>query len=498
MAETSFEPRHNEMGRHMISGIFNSGLLQVVKVLCQFVSVIVLSRLLPPSDFGILAMVSPVYGFITMFQDLGLSQATVQKPGLNHGEVNAFFWINVAVGLLLTIFIIAISPVVGWYYGEPRTVPLTMAMGLLILVGAAGNQPGAILTRRMEFGVAAVLGALGAIAGLAVSIAGALILKNYWALYWGTAAGIILPVIGVWIATGWKPSLPRRVPGLRAMLQFGGHLTGANVATYFAGNMDNVLIGHRWGDHDLGLYDRAYKLLLFPLQRIAGPITSILIPVLSRLTSEPEQYRSIFFKTVRQLTLAIWPGIIWAIVLADILVPMLLGKQWVNTVPIFQPLAISGLVQIVNYPLGPLLISQGRAVEFARWSIVSTIICIISFLIGLPYGPVGVATAFAICVYMLTPFFWWYATRSGPIGRWDIPRAILPQSAGALASGLALLGYRTLVHAPPLFLLSGGLILSYAVTVLTMCLSPAGRETLKQTMEAGRRILGHMRLKSEN
>ena len=99
-------------------------------------------------------MVGPVSGFVALFQDLGLSQATIQKPQLSHEEVNAFFWINVGVGAALTAVIVAISPLVGWYYGEPHVVPLTAAMGLLIMLSSLGNQPGAILMRRMEFGVA--------------------------------------------------------------------------------------------------------------------------------------------------------------------------------------------------------------------------------------------------------------------------------------------------------------------------------------------------------
>jgi PST family polysaccharide transporter len=326
--QCTFEPKHNEMARHIASGIFNSGIVQTVRVLCQFGSVVILSRLLPPSDFGLMAMVSPVYGFVVLFQDLGLSQATIQKPNLTHGEVNAFFWINVAAGALLAALVLAVSPLVGWYFGDPRVVPLTSAMALLILVGSAGNQPGAILTRRMEFGVAAWTGVLGAVAGLAISIIMALIIKNYWALYIGMAVGTVVPVAGVWIASGWMPSAPRRVAGLRDMLRFGAGVTTANVSSYFSMNTDNILIGWRWGEHVLGLYDRAYKLLLFPIARIIGPVMGTMVPVLSRLAAEPDRYRQIFLKTIVLLTLATWPGIVWAIILKDSLVPTLLGQQW--------------------------------------------------------------------------------------------------------------------------------------------------------------------------
>ena len=489
------EPRHKEMGRHITSGIVNSGIVQIVKVLCQFGSIIVLSRILLPSDFGLMAMVGPVSGFVALFQDLGLSQATIQKPQLSHDEVNAFFWINVGVGAALTAVIVAISPLVGWYYGEPHVVPLTAAMGLLILLSSLGNQPGAILMRRMEFGVLALNGVVGAVSGLTVSIILALILKNYWALYFGMAVGTVIPAIGVWIASGWRPSVPRFVPGLREMLKFGAGITSANVSSFFSRNMDNVLIGWRWGNDALGLYDRAYKLLLFPIERIVGPVMGTMVPVLSRLTGEPERYRRIFLKTTSQLTLATWPGIIWAIILDDTLVPTLLGKQWTDSVAIFEPLAIAGLVQVINNATGYLYTSQGRSGEFARWSFVSGIIDVASFAIGLPYGAIGVATAYAISEYLRTPLLWWLLTRRGPVRPWDVVHAVLPQIAGGVLSALVLLGYRKLAHTPPVFLLSGGLIASYATVALTMSVSQGGRETLKQTIDAWRRILVHIRSK---
>lgn len=491
--EMDFEPRHLDMARHIASGVFSAGMLQIVMVLCQFGSVIVLSRLLSPSEFGLMAMASPVFGFVTLFQDLGLSQATIQKPTLSHAEVNVFFWINVAIGAVLMVFIMAVSPLVGRYYGEPRVALLTAAMGWLMLVGALGNQPRAILTRRMEFQIQSIYGALGAICSLMASIVAAFFLKNYWALYCGMVAGSLVPTAGIWFASGWKPSAPRRISGLHDMLKFGAGITGSNIASFFSCNTDNILIGRRWGDHTLGLYDRAYKLLLFPIQRIAGPVMSTLVPVLSRLNAEPDRYRSVFLKITANLTLLAWPGIIWAIVLNDTLIPLLLGEQWKDSAMIFTPLAFAGLVQIVNNSMGYLYISQGRSGELARLSFIGAALDVSSFVIGLPYGAIGVATAYAISEYLRTPFFWWNVTRIGPIRPRHIIYVILPHVISAFASGMVLTLYRKWVHAPPLFLLAGGLVLSYAIAVFVMLLSRSGRETLEHAWEAGQRLLLHVR-----
>ena len=210
------------------------------------------------------------------------------------------------------------------------------------------------------------------------------------------------------------------------------------------------------------------------------------------MIDEPERYRSILVKTLSQLTLAIWPGIIWAIILADTLVPTLLGKQWVGAEPIFVPLAIAGLVQTINYSAGCMYISQGRSGEFARWSFIGAVVDVASFTIGLPYGAVGVATAYAISEYLRTPFCWWNLTRIGPVRARDVIHAIVPQIVSTLISVLALLAYRHMVELPPFALLAGGLVLSYLTTALAMGVSRNGRKTLKHSLEAVHRVSLHI------
>ncbi|MDP9126710.1 MAG: lipopolysaccharide biosynthesis protein [Pseudomonadota bacterium] len=499
MSKDLFEPRHKEMARHVTSGIFNSGIVQIVKTACQFASVIVLSRLLSPSDFGLIAMTGPVVGFLALFQDLGLNQATVQKPDLEHEEVNAFFWINTGAGLLLALILIAISPLVGVYYNEPRVVVLTAAVGFQVFISGLGNQQSAILQRRMEFGVLAKTGTLGAVTGLLTAIIWAMVFKNYWAIYAGSVVGTVIPIIGVWRASGWMPTRPRRVPGLGHMLSFGAGITSFNVSSFIARNTDNLLIGRSWGNNELGLYDRAYKLLLFPLQRIIDPMTGVMVPVLSRLTEEPERYRSIFVRALSQLTLATWPGIVCATVLADPMIPTLLGKNWADAVPMFVPLAFAGLLQVVNGHASWLFISQGRAGEYARFGMINAITSVISFLIGLPYGGVGVATAYSVREYLLTPFLWWYVTRTGPVQYANVIKAIVPQVVSVAVAGAALLGLkRAMPDSNPWFLLIVGGVLSYSLVALTMLLFAEGRETLKQSIGLVHRTLMHLIGKRDN
>lgn len=476
----------------MASGIINSGVVQAVKLLSQFGSVIILSRLLSPADFGVMAMVAPVYSFVLIFHDLGLSQATVQRANLSHGEVNVFFWLNVAMGAVLCLLIALFSPVIGWYYHDQRVVSLSIAVGALIWVGSLGGQHGALLQRRMEFSRLAIIDIIGTLSGLVVSVIAAIVIKEYWALYFGMATAVIIPVIGAWVASGWRPSFPKRVAGLQDMLKFGAGITSVNITTFIAGCADNILIGRTWGEQSLGFYDRAYKLLLFPIQRIVSPLAGTMIPLLSRVREETGKYRSLIHNTQEQLLVAIWPGIIWAVMLSHTLVPFVLGRKWSDAADIFVPLGIASLAQILNSPTGWMFISQGRAGDFAKWGIFNAITSVAAFVIGLPYGGMGVAIAYAASEYIRTPLLWWYATRRGPVQLPDVIISVMPHTASGMVTAMVLYYLKQTVTGPDILLLIEGLVISYGIFALTMGLFRNGRRTLRRSAEFATRLLFHM------
>src|SRR5438046_8051456 len=121
----------------------------------------------------------------------------------------------------------------------------------------------------------------------------------------------LVTVAGVWTACKWRPGLPTRGAGVRSMLAYGGNLTGFNVMTFFARNTDNALIGKFWGAYQLGVYSRAYQLLLMPMSQINNPLVAVAVPALSRLTDSPERYRAAYLKIVEKIAMITMPGIVF-------------------------------------------------------------------------------------------------------------------------------------------------------------------------------------------
>lgn len=486
---TIFDPPDGSLGRSVGRGALVTGGAQVVRLACQFASVIILSRLLAPEDFGIVAMAGPVLAFVGLFQNLGLMQATIQKKSITHDEVNSLFWINVAISVVLAGILVLLAPLAARFYGEPAVGLLIVAMSVLTIVHAAAGQHHAILNRKMQFGRTAVVNSAAAVGGLVVAIIWAIADPSYWALYAGTTATALIGTILIWVVSGWRPGIPGLVPGTGRLVHFGVGLTGFDFANYFARNVDNILIGRYRGEQELGLYDRAHKLLLFPLQQVTSPFGAVMVPALSRMMDQPHRYRYAYLRVVPLILMVTLPGVAVAIAMADLLVPFALGQKWTDSALIFQALGFAGLLQSLNSPANWLFVSQGRSMELMRWGIVTAVISVAAFAIGLPYGAFGVAAAYAASEYLRTPFLWLYVGRKGPVRAVDVVQMGLPFVLGAHVAVGILWAIKPHLPEAPLPTLVLAAVLSYLLVAGFAALFPAGRNTLNEI-----RVLGLRRL----
>ncbi len=384
-------------GRSVRGGAVTMG-AQWTKFCLQMASMIVLARLLTPQDFGLIAMVMVVTGFVTMFKDMGLSLATVQKAEINHEQISTLFWINLLLSFGMMLIAAALAPAITWFYGEPRLTWITLALASCIIFGGLTIQHQALLRRQMRFGILAIID----IVSISVSIFAAIISAwcglGYWALVIMYLVEPIIRFIAVWIACGWRPGLPVWRSGVREMLLFGGHLTGFNLLNYFARNADNLLIGKFWGAGQLGLYTKAYGLLLLPLTQVTTPIAAVAIPALSRLQNDPERYRRYYYRAISMIAFITMPLVAMLAALSDEVILIVLGSQWIGASPIFKVLAFAAIVQPVVGTVGWVYVSLGQTRRMMYWSFIAVPLIVLSFAIGLQWGALGVAIAYTICI----------------------------------------------------------------------------------------------------
>lgn len=466
----------DQLRARAIGGVAVTGLSQTIKVVVQFLSVVVLARLLSPDDFGVFAMVMPITAFVMMFQDLGLAQAVVTSTTITPRQASTLFWVNVGLSSLLAAALAAAAPLIGAFYGEPRAVGMTLALAATVIIAGLTAQHMALLNRHMRFARLAVIDIAGTVLGFAAAVLVAWIRPSPWALFASVAVTMGTALVGAWISAGWRPTRPGPIREVGAMLRFGGGLTGFNLTNFLARNIDKVLIGRAAGADALGLYDRAYKLLLWPLQQINAPLSRVMVPVLSRLREEEGRYRHAYARTVRQILLVALPGVTFLILTADKLIPTLMGDEWAGAAPIFAWLGLAGLHQPMTSTLGWLFISQQRTGEFARWGLINAVTSIAAFAIGLPWGAVGVAAAYAISdIALRLPVIWWWVGRKGPVRTRDLYLLALPFAVGAAAAAVALAAARRFTTGFAIIDLGLMAILAYGAAWAAVLAFPGGR-----------------------
>ncbi len=370
----------------------------------QMGSTVVLARLLTPADYGLVGMTSVVTGFIELFRDLGLSEATVQHATINHRQVSTLFWLNGLVGFALMLGVIALAPLAARFYQEPQVAGIMSALSINFLISSTAVQHAALLKRQMKFTVLAMLNILSMALGVLVAVGSAYMGAGYWALVLMYLTSVLTYSAGCWATCRWRPGRPDFNSNIGSMLRFGGNLTGFNVVNYLARNLDNLLIGRVWGSGELGLYAKAYQLILLPINQINAPITNVAMPALSRLQADPQKYRRYYYKAVLLISAVGMPIIGFLFAASREIILLILGSQWLGAVPIFQVLMPAAFIGTFNVATGWAYQSLGRTDRQFRWGLISSGIKVLVFLISIRWGALGMAIGYSASeVVLLIP-----------------------------------------------------------------------------------------------
>ncbi len=374
---------------------------QAVRLGITVAGTAIMSRLLTPQDFGLVAMVAVIVAFAQVFRDAGLGTPTIQSPEITRPQISNLFWVNMAVLVALGAALGITSPLTARFYHEPRLVAIVVALaGAFVLNGLSAIHE-ALLKRSLYFPSLGTSQVVAQALGLAAMVTAALLGWGYWSLVAGTFVTSIVSTVLVFAFCPWVPSAPRRGVGARTMLESGLHLTGFNLVNYFAKNADYISIGRVLGAVQLGLYSKAFQISMLPMSQIRVPVSDVALPVLSALTHETERYRRYFEMIVRALAAIAFPiGAFFALE-GELLVRIVLGPQWTGAVPSFRILSVGGAVQSVVAICSLTMMSHGYTRRYLNLGVASAAITVTAILIGLRWGIVGVAWGYTLSSVVL-------------------------------------------------------------------------------------------------
>ncbi len=410
-------------GRSVRGGLLNLS-SQGTQFLIQTTATVILARLLIPADFGLVAMVATVTGLAQAFADLGLSEATIQRKEITQEQVSALFWINVAIGMGLMFLTMALSPLIARFYHDPRLTRIALLSSLTFFFGGLRVQPDALLKRQMRFLDLAIRDISSYAVAVPISIVLAWRGAGYWAL---VALPLTLNFIQMalsWVMVKWRPSLPRRGAQVGSMVAFGGNIAASYFVITMTRSADNVLIGWYSGAAPLGLYSRAYNLLMLPVRQLIVPAGSVAVPTLSRIQDVPDRFAHFYLRAVNLIIWTCAPIFAFLFVAARPVIVLLLGHKWSEAAPVFQLLAIAALGQVLLESTFWLFISQGKSLQLLLLLLVVAPLIIFSYAIGLPFGIKGVALSGSLAILALLPGILQFTFRGTTLTLLRLGRAI--------------------------------------------------------------------------
>jgi O-antigen/teichoic acid export membrane protein len=426
---------------------------QASNFVVQIGSVALLARLLTPADFGIVTMVTT---FSLLFRSFGLNGFTeliMQCEDLTHSLASNLFWIELAIGTALTLAFAGSGPLLAHFYHDPAVAKVAAVTSLTIGIGCLGWIHMGLLQRAMQFRTTAIINFAGLVAMVIVSVSAAIGGLHYWALVWGVVAQTAVVAAGAWLMCRWLPSRPTRNAGTRSGFKFAMSVYSHFAFSYSTRNTDNLLVGWRYGAQSLGFYKKAYDLFVLPENQLLAPLSAVVVSTLSRVNGNREQFQRYFLRAVAVLALVgMGIGADFALVGRD-LIRFLLGPGWDEAGRIFALFGPGIGVMLLYNTHGWVHLSIGRPERWFRWGLLEFVCTASLFLLGLHWGPFGVALAWTVSYFILMFPGFWYAGQPIGLGIGPIFAAIWKFFAASVVAGV---GTALLVRAMPRFAVGSG------------------------------------------
>ena len=367
----------------------------------QTVGTIVLARILTPEDFGLVSMAATFSLLVQNYGVNGFREAIIQREDLTEEQLKKLFWVNLSIMVGLTLFFVVIAPVIAWFFGEASVKSISRGMALSILFSGLGTCHLALLSRKMKFNLFAAAQVLAALISTGLAIGLALEGLGVWSLVLRWVSFPLATTVFAWLFCRWKPGIPAKGTSIREILIFGNKTYGHFVLTYIRNNLDKILVGKTFGKSMLGHYDRSSQLSSVLPNQLTIALSGVGIATLSRLVNDPPRYRSYVFKAVSILSFIGFPGSVLFTLLGKDVILVLLGDRWSIAGDIFAALG-PGIGAFVIFNVNVWLhISLGRADRLLRWGFVVLGASVVSYSLGLLFGPVGVAVAYSAMFYLL-------------------------------------------------------------------------------------------------
>lgn len=382
--------------KQTLTGIAWASVSRATAQVASFLVTLLLARMLVPADFGLLGMAAVLSGFLGLLGELGLGAALVQRADLDEKHRSSAFWLSVGAGFVLALALALLAPAIAAFYREPRVMLVVQVLAVDFVIAPLRSVQTALLSRAMAFRALAVVEIASVLLSSAVGVGLALRGYGVWALVARQLCSSGVQTVALWLLSSWRPAFSVDRQALKELWRFSSHLLGFGVLNYWARKADDLMIGRVLGTGALGLYSRAYGLMMLPLTEITGVFGKVMFPMLSRIQHDKQRTKAIYLRALSAISLVTFPLMLVLMVASKPLVLVMYGEKWLGMVPTLQIYCVVGAYQSIATTVGWIYQSQGRTDWLLRWGIVASALIVAAIGIGVSFGSIeAVAIAYA-------------------------------------------------------------------------------------------------------
>jgi O-antigen/teichoic acid export membrane protein len=382
-----------DVRKKAIGGIAWSSFGNIGSHLLQFMTTLVLARILAPNDFGLVAMANTYTVLINTINDFGISSSIVHKQDVEERHLSTAFYMNIAIGTVLMTGTCLVAGFIADFYSNEFLEPILIALSVVFFINSTKCVHTALLIKKLQYHKIAFAGLLEMLTNSTIAISLAFCGVGVWSIVIGRIAGVVVGRVYIMAISDWSPRWIYDFKAFKELFSFGANAMGGNFIGYFIVSLDNIVLGHFGGSALLGVYSMAYNISMMPQKKISSVVSWVAFPLLSKIQDDKDRVANVYIELISLVSFITFPILGFIFAVAPEFVAIVLGERWLSAQLPLQILSFAGMALSVSATSGSLFYSMGRPDIELKIGGLSLVLLLAALGCGVNFGIEGVAIA---------------------------------------------------------------------------------------------------------
>ncbi len=473
-----------------VKSVFWVGSTKSLGQIISLVATVYMMRILSPADYGLMGMALSYQAIMVVLYDMGVGVAVLQKPELTEEDMHSAFWFSTGIGIILFVLSWYAAILCGLFYTNDKVVPLIRVLALSTIFLAIQEVPFCVMARRFEFKRRGIAELTAGLICMSVSLILAICGFGVWSLILGQIAREFCLCVLILYFSNWKIRFCYRASSIRPLLRFGIPITGQSVLNYFNLSSDSVIIGRFLGKNALGYYQIAVSLAMMPIQKVIVMANKVVFPVFAKIQNDDEETRNYFYKVFQLISLFSLPIFFGLFSVSKEVVVLILSPKWLPGLFVLQVFCFIAIFRSYVGYFQIILKARGNAGAVFRYSLYSSIVLPIGFLVGAYFGLSGVAVAWLICFPAMFIYLLWLVKKEINFSLKEMVNRIYhPLIASLLMTAFIFTLKNNILNRYPMSFLSFGIAVTIGVVVFIGYYGLFSRRTFQEIRQLGQDLV---------